>query len=143
MQHVDNDNGFGRLDMDQERLTRAGIGHPLPLWCQNGTVAALRGAVGNRRTSVEKLLLTKIRLARAKTLDGAFSDLGEAVGGFGLIDSFKIVRRDEEGEESVFGRMTRVEIKLSDWTFRAVKSMEVLSISRDYFRLRRPLERRL
>lgn len=63
--------------------------------------------------------------------------------GFGLIDEYEITRRDESGEESVFGRMTRVRVKLSDWTFRAVQSMEVLTINPLYFRLRRPLERRI
>lgn len=63
--------------------------------------------------------------------------------GFGLIESFEIDRRNEKGELSPFGRMTKVRITLSDWTFRAVKGMEVLSINADYFRLRRPLERRL
>ena len=63
--------------------------------------------------------------------------------GFGLIDEYEITRRDEDGEESVFGRMTKVRIKLSDWTFRAVQGMEVLTISPQYFRLRRPLERRI
>lgn len=61
---------------------------------------------------------------------------------FGLIDGAEIVRR-EDGEPSPFGRLSKVKIKLSDWTFRAVESMEVLSITSQYFRLRRPLERRL
>ncbi|KUF08751.1 replication initiator protein A [Pseudoponticoccus marisrubri] len=63
--------------------------------------------------------------------------------GFGLIDAYEITRRDSDGEESVFGRMTQVRIKVSDWTFRAVRSMEVLTINPRYFRLRRPLERRI
>ena len=63
--------------------------------------------------------------------------------GFGLIDSFEIDRRSETGERSPFGRMTQVRITLSDWTFRAIKGMEVLSINAGYFRLRRPLERRI
>jgi len=63
--------------------------------------------------------------------------------GFGLIDAYRITRRNEEGEESTFGRMTHVKIKVSDWTFRAIQGMEVLSISPKYFRLRRPLERRI
>ncbi|MDT0619955.1 replication initiator protein A [Salinisphaera sp. P385] len=57
--------------------------------------------------------------------------------GFGLIDSYRIVERD--GQE----RMAALEITLSQWLYRAVESMQVLSISRDYFRLRKPLERRL
>jgi len=63
--------------------------------------------------------------------------------GFGLIDEYEITRRDEEGKESVFGRMIKVRVKLSDWTFRAVQGMEVLTINPQYFRLRRPLERRI
>ena len=63
--------------------------------------------------------------------------------GFGLIDAFEIDRKDEDGELSPFGRMTKVRITVSDWTYRAVTGMEVLSINADYFRLRRPLERRL
>ena len=35
------------------------------------------------------------------------------------------------------------EIKISRWLMRAIEANEVVSISRDYFRLRRPLERRL
>jgi len=63
--------------------------------------------------------------------------------GFGLIEEFEIDRKDREGELSPFGRMTRVRVRLSDWTFRAIKGMEVLTISPQYFRLRRPLERRI
>jgi Replication initiator protein A len=62
---------------------------------------------------------------------------------FGLVDEAEVVRHDATGKESAFGRMSRVRLKLSDWMFRSVDSLEVLTISRDYFRLRRPLERRL
>lgn len=65
------------------------------------------------------------------------------VRGFGLIDEYEITRRDERGEIGPFGRMTQVRIKVSDWTFKAVESMEVLTINPKYFRLRRPLERRI
>lgn len=63
--------------------------------------------------------------------------------GFGLIDEYEITRRGEDGKEAIFGRMTRVRIRVSDWTFCAVRGMEVLTISPKYFRLRRPLERRI
>lgn len=63
--------------------------------------------------------------------------------GFGLIDEYEITRLDGDGEASVFGRMTKVRVKLSDWTYRAVQGMEVLTINPGYFRLRRPLERRI
>ena len=40
-------------------------------------------------------------------------------------------------------RLRYLEVTLSDWLFRAIEAAEVLPISRDYFRLRRPLDRRL
>ncbi len=64
---------------------------------------------------------------------------------FGLIDEGEIVSM-KDGEQTPFedeGRMSRVRIKLSEWIFRSVQSDEVLSIDRKYFRIRRPLERRL
>lgn len=57
---------------------------------------------------------------------------------FGLIERAKIVERAPNDE-----RMVAVEVTLSEWLFNAVQSHEVLTIHRDYFRLRRPLERRL
>ncbi len=41
------------------------------------------------------------------------------------------------------GRMQEVEVRLSDWVFRAIQHSEVLTLHRDYFRLRKPLERRI
>ena len=67
----------------------------------------------------------------------------EETQGFGLISAFKIVKRKPDGRESAFGRMSRVEITLSDWTYRAIEAREVLAIHPGYFRLRRPLERRM
>jgi len=61
----------------------------------------------------------------------------ETTRGFGLIDSWEIVRRARGG------RMISVTVTLSDWLFRAVLAKSVLTLSRDYFRLRKPLERRI
>jgi plasmid replication initiation protein len=41
------------------------------------------------------------------------------------------------------GRMVSVKVTLSDWLYRAVLSKSVLTLSSDYFRLRKPLERRI
>lgn len=60
----------------------------------------------------------------------------EVMDGFGIIDSFKIVRETRDG------RMQEIEVKLSDWVFSAIQAKEVLTLSRAYFRLRKPLERR-
>ncbi len=57
--------------------------------------------------------------------------------GFGLIDSWRIIR-DAKSE-----RMSEIAINLSDWVFNAVLGREVLTLHRDYFRLRKPLERRI
>jgi|TARA_Y100001951_G_scaffold55798_1_gene44273 plasmid replication initiation protein len=61
----------------------------------------------------------------------------EELDGFGLIDDYKIVRESREG------RMQELEVTLSRWVFSAIQAREVLTLSRDYFRLRKPLERRL
>jgi plasmid replication initiation protein len=57
--------------------------------------------------------------------------------GFGLINAWRIVRYvDSE-------RMAEIAIDLSDWIFNAVLGREVLTLHREYFRLRKPLERRI
>jgi len=56
---------------------------------------------------------------------------------FGMIESAKIVRETREG------RMQEVEVKLSDWVYNAIEARDVLTLSRDYFRLRKPIERRI
>ena len=61
----------------------------------------------------------------------------ETTSGFGLIESWEIVRRTRAG------RMISVTVTISDWLFRAVMNRAVLTLSRDYFRLRKPLERRV
>lgn len=57
---------------------------------------------------------------------------------FGLIDEGGFVYHDDERF-----RRNYCEVVLSDWLMRAIESAEVVTISNDYFRLRRPLERRL
>jgi plasmid replication initiation protein len=61
----------------------------------------------------------------------------EITEGFGLIDGWRVVR------QTASGRMTELRITLSDWVFNAVVGREVLTLHRDYFRLRKPLERRI
>jgi plasmid replication initiation protein len=61
----------------------------------------------------------------------------ETTRGFGLIDGWEIVRKARGG------RMILVTVTLSDWIFRSVISRSVLTLSRDYFELRKPLERRV
>lgn len=56
--------------------------------------------------------------------------------GFGLIDSWRIVEEKD-------GRMIRVSVTLPDWLYRSVTSTNVLEVHKDYFRIRRPLDRRI
>jgi plasmid replication initiation protein len=58
--------------------------------------------------------------------------------GFGLLEWWKIIEKSP-----VDSRMVRVEVKLSDWLYRAITSMEVLTLHRDYFRLDGGIERRV
>ncbi len=61
----------------------------------------------------------------------------EMTQGFGLIESWEILRRGRGG------RMISVTVVLSEWLYRAVMSKSVLTLNRAYFSLRKPLERRL
>ena len=58
--------------------------------------------------------------------------------GFGIIDRWKIIEKSSDDE-----RMVAVEITLSEWLYNAVQAYEVLTIHPDYFRLRKPIARRL
>lgn len=58
--------------------------------------------------------------------------------GFGIIDEWRIIEKSP-GDE----RMIAVEVTLSRWLYNAVQAFEVLTIHPDYFRLRKPLARRL
>lgn len=84
-----------------------------------------------------------IRLKGTVLLTDIATDGHTQIRGFGLIDEFEINRKNAKGELSPFGRLTQIRVKVSDWTYRAIQGMEVLTISPLYFRLRRPLERRI
>jgi len=86
------------------------------------------------RDAFERLAGTRITTNIAT---GPKDDPTEVTSGFGLIESWEIVRKTRAG------RMVRVSVTLSDWIYRAVLAKSVLTLSRDYFALRKPLERRL
>ena len=77
------------------------------------------------------------RLAGTRITTNIVTGAQETTTGFGLIESWEIVRKTRGG------RMVSVAVTLSDWLYRAVLSKSVLTLSRDYFRLRKPLERRI
>ncbi|WP_192963762.1 replication initiator protein A [Phycobacter azelaicus] len=77
------------------------------------------------------------RLAGTRITTNIVTGGQEVTSGFGLIERWEIVRKARGG------RMVSVAVTLSDWLYRAVLSKSVLTLSRDYFRLRKPLERRI
>lgn len=93
----------------------------------------------NKATSGAQYLRTKEALERLRgtsiTTNIETNNKREA-NGFGLIDKWKIVEEKD-------GRMIRVSVTLPDWLYRSVTSKNVLTISQDYFRLRKPLDRRV
>jgi len=110
--------------------------------------------IGKRvRFSAHELLVTTNRPTNNlgyKRLDAAFSRLRGTnfitnikTGGnvetrvFGMIDEGGFVRHEDSF------RLDYCEVVLSNWMMRAINSADVVTISNDYFRLRRPLERRL
>ena len=77
------------------------------------------------------------RLAGTRITTNIVTGGQEVTTGFGLIEKWEIVRKARGG------KMVSVAVTLSDWLYRAVLSKSVLTLSRDYFRLRKPLERRI
>jgi plasmid replication initiation protein len=94
----------------------------------------------NRQTSGRGYELLKDALRR---LQGTQIETNIKQGGkeyfkvFSLVDSAEIVKETRDG------RMLDVEITLSDWVFDAIENNNVLTLNRQYFFLRKPLERRL
>lgn len=77
------------------------------------------------------------RLAGTRITTNLVTGDHEVTTGFGLIEGWQILRATRGG------RMVQVSVTLSDWLYRAVLAKSVLTLNRDYFRLRKPLERRI
>ena len=94
----------------------------------------------NRQTSGRGYELLKDTLRR---LQGTQIETNIKQGGqerfsvFGLIDRADVIRETRDG------RMQEIEITLSDWVFDAIENNHVLTLNRQYFQLRKPIERRL
>lgn len=95
----------------------------------------------NRRTSGEGYSLLKKALDRLRGVTiktNIKTNKREITRAFGLIESYEIIESSR-----IKDRMVRLEVTLSDWFYNSILGKEVLTISRDYFRLGKPLERRL
>lgn len=78
------------------------------------------------------------RLRNTAIMTEVKKERGRTAKGFGIIDEWEIVEKSLDD-----GRMVAVSIELSKWLFDSIQNQEVLTINRNYFRLRKPLERRL
>ena len=63
----------------------------------------------------------------------------EARGWFHLVERATVVRKGDEET----GRIMHAEIQLSEWVYNSIRRKSVLTLHRDYFRLRKPIERRV
>lgn len=110
------------------------IGRTLQLKAHDLLIATQRDTGGD---SYLRLREAFERLAGTRITTNLATNGVEVTSGFGLIESWEILRRTRGG------RMISVTVTLSDWLFRAVLGRSVLTLSRDYFGLRKPLERRV
>lgn len=94
----------------------------------------------NRMTTGRGYDLLKSALER---LAGTRISTNITAGGQEIFETFGLIERARLVRETRDGRMAEVEVKLSDWVFNAIRAQEVLTLSRGYFRLRKPLERRI
>lgn len=99
------------------------------------------------------LLKATNRMTNGQGYDGLKAALGRlrsttietniVTGGKEQFDVFGLIDRGRVVKESRDGRMQEIEIVLSEWLFEAIQAKEVLTLHRNYFRLRKPLERRI
>lgn len=76
-------------------------------------------------------------------LQGTQIETNIVTGNVEQLDIFSIIDRARIVRETRDGRMQEIEVQLSDWVFNAIQAHEVLTLHRNYFRLRKPLERRI
>lgn len=94
-----------------------------------------RGTAGKDYTALSEAI---DRLAGTRITTNIKTGKEEQYDNFGLIDAASIRRKN-----GLDGRLLWCDIKLSDWVFNAIRCNEVLTLHPDYFRLRKPLERRV
>lgn len=87
--------------------------------------------------SYERLIAAMERLAGTRIKTNIEAGGLTKVAGFGLIESWDIIKKTKEG------RMASMSVVISEWLFESILADEVLTLNKDYFRLRKPIERRL
>ena len=97
-------------------------------------VATNKSTGGHDYKILEKSLR---RLAGTRIKTSLTTGNNHSTKGFGIIDSWEII---QEGHD---GRMEGLQVKLSDWMYQGVLNSEVLTLSKDYFLISSPLEKRI
>ncbi len=110
------------------------VGRTLTLTAHDLLLATGRETGGD---SYRRLREAFERLAGTRITTNIVTGDEEITAGFGLIEAWEIVRKTRAG------RMVSVRVTLSDWLYQAVLKRSVLTLNRDYFGLRKPLDRRI
>ncbi len=111
------------------------VSHRVRISSRDLLIFANRGTAGK---DYKALIEALDRLEGTRIRTNIITGDEEQMEGFGLIDASAVRRK-----HGLDGRLIHCEIKLSDWVFNAIRHNEVLTLHRDYFRLRKPLERRV
>ena len=96
------------------------------------SIATNRGIGGTQYKRLEQAFH---RLIGTTFQTNIWTDEGEETRIFNMVNEGGFVTKDK--------RLDRCEVVLSDWLMDAIEGDSVLTLSNDYFRIRRPLERRL
>jgi hypothetical protein len=112
------------------------VGHRVRITSHDLLVFTNRGTAGKDYAALSEAL---DRLAGTRIKTNIRTGDEEQLDSFGLIDASSMRRKHDKRD----GRLLWVEIKLSDWVFNAIRGKEVLTLHPDYFRLGKPLERRV
>jgi plasmid replication initiation protein len=103
--------------------------------CHDLLVATNRGVQGDAYVRLKQAL---DRLTGVMIKTNVKTNRREIIRGFGVLDSYEIIESSR-----IKDRMIRLEITVSEWFYNSYVGAEVLTINRNYFRLGKPIERRL
>lgn len=113
---------------------REDVGRTVRFTAYDFLVMTNRGTCGR---SYERMAEALERLSGTRIVTNIETAQQRERAGFGLIDSWRVIERREDK------RMVAVEVTLPDWLWRQISALHVLTLSRDYFRLRKALDRRI
>lgn len=91
--------------------------------------------------AIDRLMGTVIKTNITTATDNSSVPIGdeEGLGWFHLVEKAHVQRKNDMDD----GRIIWAEIEISEWIFNSIRRKSVLTLHRDYFRLRKPIERRI